>query len=152
MNNENEHSFDNCIENPPFAEAVKTLVDSQLTEGQAGFFVSKQRILDEINPATENEQKLKKLAQFLLNQFKNLQIAENARKEYQEKEIQQLRITAGSKNHDLSKALNVMCACYRAIDRNFGDYVRERLKKNDETERQGKIRKITAELERLTRG
>lgn len=126
-----------------------------LTEGQRGFFEAKQRILDEIEPATDTEKKLKNLAQFLLNQFKNLQQANNlvnARKEYQEKELRQLRAAEGSKHQDLGKALNVMCACYRAIDRNFGDYVRARLQKNDETGRQGQIKKYMAEIERLSNG
>ena len=57
--NEKEHIYDDCIGNPPFAEAMKTLgggmnTELILTEGQRRFFDAKKRILDEITPATEN--------------------------------------------------------------------------------------------------
>ena len=48
--------------------------------------------------------------------------------------------------------MGAMVACYRAIDRHFGDEIRTNLKKNFETQDAGLIKMHLAEIERLTKG
>lgn len=53
------------------------VTDSGLTEGQKGFFDAKKSIIDGIEPATDNEVKLKGIALLLLNGFRDLQAKAN---------------------------------------------------------------------------
>ena len=148
--NEKNHIYDDCIGNPPFAEALKTLgggdTEWKLTEGQRGFFDAKKRILDEITPATETETKLKTIASFLLNRLKELQIASNKR------EAERTAAMERSKHRtDFSKAWGVLIACYHAIDRNFGDEIRAHIEKNDRTQKEGQMRALMEQMQKLTK-
>lgn len=153
MNNGHEHIYDDCIGNPPFAEAMKTInTECKLTEGQRRFFEGKQRILDEITPATETETKLKNLAQFLLDQFRLLQIASNKREAERTAAMERTAAVERTKpRSDFSKAWGVLVACYRAIDRNFGDEIRAHIEKNDRTQKEGQMRALMEKMQRLTK-
>lgn len=132
---------DSLIGNPPF-----------LTDGQLGFFVGKQRFLDEITPATETEKKLKTFASFLLKNLKELQIADNRRNKERAAEKERTKEILSHNNKKCSKAWGAMVACYRAIDRNFGDEIRAKIAHNFETEKQGRIKKAMEEIEKLSKG
>lgn len=149
--NEKNHIYDDCIGNPPFAEAIKILEDGQLTEGQLGFFNGKQRIIDEITPTTENEKKLKNLAQFLLDQFRLLQIADNKRNAERNAEKERTKEILSRNNNRCSKAFSAMVACYRAIDRHFGDEIRANIEKNNRTQKEGQMRALMEQMQRLTK-
>ena len=156
MNNEHEHIYDDCIGNPPFAEAMKTLggVNTELilTEGQRGFFDAKKRILDEITPATETETKLKTIASFLLNRLKELQIASNKREAERTAAMERTAAVERTKpRSDFSKAWGVLVACYRAIDHNFGDEIRAHIEKNDRTQKEGQMRTLMEQMKKLTK-
>ena len=117
-----------------------------LTEGQRGFFDAKNRIIDEITPATETETKLKTIASFLLNRLKELQIASNKR------EAERMAAMERTKHRmDFSKAWGVMVACYRAIDRNFGNEIRANIETNFRTQKEGQMRALMEQMQRLTK-
>ena len=44
-----------------------------------------------------------------------------------------------------------MVACYRAIDRHFGNEIRANLEKNDRTQKEGQMRKLMEEMQRLSK-
>lgn len=140
MNNEHEHIYDDCIGNPPFSEALKTLgggIDTEwkLTDEQQRFFdEKKERVSNLPEDATEREKEFAKAAKFFIDYAENLQKKLNRMKD---------------ERTDFSKAWGAMVACYRAIDRHFGDEIRAHLEKNDRTQKEGQIRKLTADLARL---
>ena len=51
----------------------------------------------------------------------------------------------------LGKAMGVMVACYQAIDRNFGDKIREHIEKNNRTQKEGQMRALMEQMQRLTK-
>ena len=156
--NEHEHIYDDCIGNPPFAEALKTLgggddTEWKLTEAQQRFFDEKKgRVSNLPEDATEREKELAKIALFMANYAENLQGALNrlkiertAAKEREEVNERSNRRT------DFSKALGVMVSCYQAIDRNFGDKIREHIEKNNRTQKEGQMRALMEQMQRLTK-
>ena len=64
MNNKHEHIYDDCIGNPPFAEALKTLgggmnTEWKLTDAQQRFFdEKKERVCNLPEDATDREKEL----------------------------------------------------------------------------------------------
>jgi hypothetical protein len=52
---------------------------------------------------------------------------------------------------DFSKAWGALVACYRAIDRHFGDEIRAQLEKNDRTQKEGKMRALMEQMKKLTK-
>lgn len=141
------------IANPPFDGAMKVLDGANLTEGQKGFFDAKKSIIDGIEPATDNEVKLKGIALLLLNGFRDLQGKCN-RLASDKAAASEKFSEADSRRHNaerMSKAMGAMVACYRAIDRHFGDEIRAQIKKNFETQDDGLIKMHMAEIERLTK-
>lgn len=77
--NEKEHIYDDCIGNPPFAEALKTLgggmnTEWKLTEAQQRFFDEKKgRVSNLPEDATEREKEFAKIALFMANSVVDLQ-------------------------------------------------------------------------------
>ena len=146
MNDKHEHISDDCIGNPPFAEAMKTLgggmnTEWKLTEAQQRFFDEKKgRVSNLPEDATEREKELDKIALFIANYAENLQGALN-------------RVKAERTKHrtDFSKAWGAMVACYQAIDRNFGDKIREHIEKNNRTQKEGQMRVLMEQMQRLTK-
>ena len=73
--NEHEYIYDDCIGNPPFAEALKTLGEGEgmntewkLTEAQQRFFdEKKERVSNIPEDATDREKELAKIALFMAN-------------------------------------------------------------------------------------
>lgn len=154
MNNENEHIYDECIGNPPFAEAMKTLGEGggmntewKLTEAQQRFFdEKKERVSNLPEDATEREKKLAKIALFMANYAEKLQGALNRVKAERTAAMERTKHRT-----DLSKAWGAMVACYRAIDRHFGNEIRATLEKNDRTQKEGQMRALMEKMQRLTK-
>ena len=158
MNNEHEHIYDDCIGNPPFTEAIKILDESHLTEPQRKHFEEKKAQIEAIKTATETEETLKKIALANLTYARDLQGKCNRLKEECKREIENIneRNNAHAKKYDdncrkLGKAMGAMVACYRAIDRNFGDEIRAHLEKNDRTQKEGQMRALMEQMQRLTK-
>ena len=158
MNNEHEHIYDDCIGNPPFTEAIKILDESHLTEPQRKHFEEKKAQIEAIKTATETEETLKKIALANLTYARDLQGKCNRLKEECKREIENIneRNNAHAKKYDancrkLEKAMGAMVACYRAIDRNFGDEIRANLEKNDRTQKEGQMRALMEQMQRLTK-
>ena len=150
--NEKEHIYDDCIGNPPFAEALKTLgggmnTEWKLTEAQQRFFDEKKgRVSNLPEDATEREKEFAKIALFMANYAENLQGALNRLK---------IERTAAVERHqhrsDFSKAWGAMVSCYRAIDRHFGNEIRAHLEKNDRTQKEGQMRALMEQMQKLTK-
>lgn len=158
MNNEHEHIYDDCIGNPPFSEALKTLggVDDtewKLTEAQQRFFDEKKarvNILPE--DATDREKEFAKIALFMATYAEDLQRALNRVKASRTAAKEREEVNERSNRRtDFSKALGVMVACYQAIDRNFGDKIREHIEKNNRTQKEGQMRALMAQMQKLTK-
>ena len=152
MNNEHEHIYDDCIGNPPFAEALKTLgggdnTEWKLTEAQQRFFDEKKgRVSNLPEDATEREKEFAKIALFMANYAENLQGALNRLK------IERTEAVERTKHHtDFSKAWGAMVAGYRAIDRHFGNEIRAQLEKNDRTQKEGQMRALMEQMQMLTK-
>ena len=47
--------------------------------------------------------------------------------------------------------MGVMVACYQAIDRNFGDKIREHIEKNNRTQKEGQMRALMEQMKKLTK-
>ena len=47
--------------------------------------------------------------------------------------------------------MGVTVACYQAIDRNFGDKIREQIEKNNRTQKEGQMRALMEQMQRLTK-
>jgi hypothetical protein len=147
-----QHLFDDCIGNPPFADALKTLgggIDTEwkLTEEQQRFFdEKKERVSNLPEEATEREKELAKAAKFFIGYAENLQKKLNRMKDERTAAMERAKHRT-----DFSKAWGAMVACYRAIDRHFGDEIRAHLEKNDRTQKEGQLRKAMAEVERLSK-
>lgn len=122
----------------------------KLTEGQQRYFDEKKELIRNLpDDATDREKEIAKIALSFAKYAEELQKAINK----QRKQAAAAAAAAERKQRrsELSKAWGVITACYRAIDRNFGDQIRAQLAYNDETAKQGQIRKLTAELERIAK-
>ena len=150
--NEKEHIYDDCIGNPPFAEALKTLeggmnTEWRLTEAQQRFFdEKKERVSNLPEDATEREKEFAKIALFMANYAENLQGALNRVKAERTAAVERTK-----QRTDFSKAWGAMVACYRAIDRHFGNEIRAQLEKNDRTQKEGQMRALMEQMQRLTK-
>jgi len=119
----------------------------ELTEAQQRFFdEKKERVSNLPEDATEREKELAKIALFMANYAENLQGALNRVKAER---------TAAVERHqhcsDFSKAWGAMVACYRAIDRHFGNEIRAQLEKNDRTQKEGQMRALMEQMQKLTK-
>jgi len=152
MNNEHEHIYDDCIGNPPFAEALKTLgggmnTEWKLTEAQQRFFdEKKERVSNLPEDATEREKELAKIALFMAGYAENLQKALNRVKNERTAAMEHTKHRT-----DFSKAWGAMVACYRAIDRHFGNEIRAQLEKNDRTQKEGQMRALMEQMQKLAK-
>ena len=152
--------FQGVMMNPPIDGAINVVLDEQnLTETQRRHFEEKKAQIEAIKTATETEETLKKFALANLVYARDLQGNCTRLKEENKREIEKINESnnAHAKKYDamglkLGKAMGAMFACYRAIDRHFGDEIRTNLKKNFETQDAGLIKMHLAEIERLTKG
>ena len=156
--NEKEHIYDDCIGNPPFAEAIKILDENYLTEPQRKHFEEKKAQIEAVKTATETEETLKKIALANLTYARDLQGKCNRLKEESERKIEKINENnnAHAKKYDdncrkLGKAMGAMVACYRAIDRHFGNEIRAQLEKNNRTQKEGQVRALMEQMQRLTK-
>jgi len=157
--NEKNHIYDDCIGTPPFAEALKTLggggIDTEwkLTEAQQRFFDEKKaRVSNLPEDATDREKEFAKIALFMANYAENLQGALNRLKIERTAAVERTAAMERTKHRtDFSKAWGAMVACYRAIDRHFGDEIRAQLEKNDRTQKEGQMRALMEQMQRLTK-
>ena len=82
----------------------------------------------------------------------NLQMALNRVKASRTAAKERAEVNESSNRHtDFSKAFGVMVACYQAIDRNFGDKIREHIEKNNRTQKEGQMRALMEQMQRLTK-
>ena len=51
----------------------------------------------------------------------------------------------------LGKAMGAMIACYQAIDRNFGNEIRANIEKNNRTQKEGQMRALMYQMQKLTK-
>ena len=155
MNNKHEHIYDDCIGNPPFAEALKTLGggdEYKLTEAQQRFFdEKKERVSNLPEDATEREKEFAKIALFMANYAENLQMALNRRKIERTAETESTKAERSKLRTDFYKAWGVMVACYRAIDRNFGNEIRANIETNFRTQKEGQVRALMEQMQKLTK-
>lgn len=158
MNNEHEHIYDDCIGNPPFDGAIKILDENYLTEPQRKYFEEKKTQIEAIKTATETEESLKKIALANLTYARDLQGKCNRLKEECKRKIENINESnnARAKKYDdncrkLGKAMGALVACYRAIDRHFGDEIRAQLEKNDRTQKEGHMRALMEQMQKLTK-
>ena len=156
--NEKEHIYDDCIVNPPFAEAIKILDETYLTEPQRKHFEEKRTYIEAVKTATETEETLKKIALANLTYARDLQGKCNRLKEESERKIEKINENnnAHAKKYDancqkLGKAWGAMVACYRAIARHFGNEIRTQLEKNDRTHKEGQMRALMEQMQKLTK-
>ena len=153
-----QHVFDDGICNPPFEEAMKILGDvggCELTEGQAKFFNVKRKLVDTLQEgATDNEKKLVGIAKLFINYSENMQKKLNGIKRKLEKiesSVNEKDGTRAKSNDDKFKMWNCLVSCYCAINRHFGDKIRETVELNLRTQKEGQLRKAMAEVERLSK-
>ena len=156
--NEKNHIYDDCIGNPPFDGAIKILDENYLTEPQRKHFEEKKAQIEAVKTATETEETLKKIALANVTYARELQCKCNRLEEECKREIEKINESnnAHAKKYDanclkLGKAMGAMVACYRAIDRNFGDEIRAHLEKNDRTQKEGQMRALMEQMQRLTK-
>ena len=156
--NEKNHIYDDCIGNPPFDGAIKILDENYLTEPQRKHFEEKKTSIEAVKTATETEETLKKIALANLTYARDLQGKCNRLKKECKREIEKINESnnAHAKKYDanclkLGKAMGAMVACYRAIDRNFGDEIRAHIEKNDRTQKEGQMRAVMEQMQRLTK-
>lgn len=154
-----QHVFDDCIGNPPFEEALKILGDvgvgGELTEGQSKFFDMKRKLVDTFQEgATDNEKKLVGIAKLFINYSENMQRKLNGMKLKLEKVKSSIQEQNGAKtksNDEKLKMWNCLVSCYCAINRHFGDKIRETVELNLRTQKEVQLRKAMAEVERLSK-
>ena len=147
-----QHVFDDCIGNPPFEEALKILGDvgggGELTQGQTKFFDMKRRLVDTLQEgATENEKKLVGIAKLFINYSENMQRKLNGMKlklEKIESSVQEQNGARANSNDEKSKMWNCLVSCYCAINRHFGDKIRETVELNLRTQKEGNGRSRAA--------
>lgn len=156
--NEHENIYDDCIGKPPFDVAIKILDENYLTEPQRKYFEKKKNRLEAVKTATETEETLKKIALENLTYARELQGKCNRIEEECKRKIENINEcnNARAKKYDdncrkLSNAMGVMVACYQAIYRNFGDKIREHIEKNNRTQKEGQMRALMEQMQRLTK-
>ena len=156
--NEKNHIYDDCIGNHPFAEDLKTLrggddTEWKLTEEQQRFFDEKKARVNSIpEDATDSEKEFAKIALFMATYAEELQRALNRVKASRTAAKERVEINERSNRRtDFSKAFGVMVACYQAIDRNFGDKIREHIEKNNRTQKEGQMKALMEQMQRLTK-
>ena len=144
--------------NPPFTEAIKILDENYLTEPQRKHFEEKKTQIEAVKTATETEETLKKIALANVTYARELQCKCNRLEEECKRKIENINESnnARAKKYDancrkLGKAMGAMVACYRAIDRNFGDEIRAHIEKNDRTQKEGQMRALMEQMQRLTK-
>lgn len=119
----------------------------KLTEAQQRFFDEKKgRVSNLPEDATEREKELAKIALFMANYAENLQGALNRLKMERTAAMERAKHRT-----DYSKAWGAMVACYRAIDRHFGNEIRAQLEKNDRTQKEGQMRALMEQMQKLTK-
>lgn len=151
-----QHVFDDCIGNPPFEEALKIIDDlvgdGELTEGQAKFFDMKRKLVDTLQEgATDKEKKLVGIAKLFINYSENMQKKLNCMKMKLESSVNEKNETRAKSNDEKFKMWNCLVSCYCAINRHFGDRIRESVEHNLRTQKEGQLRKAMAEVERLSK-
>ena len=137
---------------------MKEEAEDYLTEPQRLHFEEKKAQIEAIKTATETEENLKKIALANLTYARDLQGKSNRLKEECKREIEKINKSnnAHAKKYDancrkLGKAIGAMVACYRAIDRNFGDEIRAHIEKNDRTQKEGQMRALMEQMQKLTK-
>lgn len=156
--NEKNHIYDDCIGNPPFDGAIKILDENYLTEPQRKHFEEKKTQIEAVKTATETEETLKKIALANLTYAMDLQGKCNRIKEESSRKIENINEcnNARAKKYEdkslkLGKAMGAMIACYQAIDRNFGNEIRANIEKNNRTQKEGQMRALMEQMQRLTK-
>ena len=139
-------------------EEINLLDERYLTEPQRKHFEEKKAQIEAVKTATETEETLKKIALANLTYARELQCKCNRLKEECKHEIEKINVSnnAHAKKYDancrkLGKAIGAMVACYRAIDRNFGDEIRAHIEKNDRTQKEGQMRALMEQMQKLTK-
>lgn len=151
-----QHVFDDGVCNPPFEEALKIIDDlgvgGELTEGQAKFFDMKRKLVDTLQEgATEKEKKLVGIAKLFIDYSENMQKKLNCMKMKLESSVNEKNETRAKSNDEKFKMWNCLVSCYCAINRHFGDKIRESVEHNLRTQKEGQLRKAMAEVERLSK-
>lgn len=156
--NEKNHIYDDCIGNPPFDGAIKILDENYLTEPQRKHFEEKKAQIEAVKTATETEETLKKIALANVTYARELQCKCNRLEEECKRKIENINESnnARAKKYDdmsrkLGKAMGAMLSAYRAIDRHFGDEIRAHIDKNDRTQKEGQMRALMEQMQRLTK-
>lgn len=156
--NEKNNIYDDCIGNPPFDGAIKILDENYLTEIQSKHFEKKKTQIEDVKTATETEETLKKIALANLTYARDLQGKCNRLEEECSRKIENINEcnNARAKKYEdkclkLGKAMGAMIACYQAIDRNFGNEIRAHIEKNNRNQKEGQMRALMEQMQRLTK-
>lgn len=156
--NEKNNIYDDCIGNPPFDGAIKILDENYLTEIQRKHFEKKKTQIEDVKTATETEETLKKIALANLTYARDLQGKCNRLEEECSRKIENINEcnNARAKKYEdkcikLGKAMGAIIACYQAIDRNFGNEIRANIEKNNRTKKEGQMRALMEQMQRLTK-
>ena len=127
-----------------------------LTDTQTRFFSDHE---DKIKRywAESDLENLSKEANFFLNQFKNSLWKNNELKEINKYLSQRIDQEQSSKKEEIAKHahrdylfFNALKSIYRMCDRTAGEEIRASLELNDRTGKQGQMKKLMAEMERLS--
>lgn len=115
----------------------------------------KRKLVDTLQEgATENEKKLVGIAKLFINYSENMQRKLNGMKRKLEKiesSVQEQNRARANSNDEKFKMYNCLVSCYCAINRHFGDKIRETVELNLRTLNEGQQRKAMAEFERLSK-
>ncbi len=124
----------------------------ELTEGQAKFFDIKRKLVDTLQEgATENEKKLVGIAKLFIDYSENTQRKLNGMKRKLESSVNEKNETIAKSKKEKFMMWNCLVSCYCAINRHFGDRIRETVELNLRTQKEGQLRKALAEVERLSK-
>lgn len=127
-----------------------------LTDNQTRFFSDHE---DKIKRywAESDLENLSKEANFFLNEFKNSLRKNNELKEINKHLGQRIDQEQSSKKEEIAKHahrdylfFNALRSIYRMCDRTAGEEIRASLELNDRTGKQGRMKKLMAEMERLS--
>ena len=130
--------------------------ESGLTDTQTRFFSEHE---DKIKRywAQSDLENLSKEANFFLNQFKNSLRNNNELKEINKHLGQRIDQEQRTKKEEIAKHahrdylfFNALISIYRMCDRTAGAEIRASLELNDRTGKQGQMKKLMAEMERLS--
>ena len=127
-----------------------------LAENQKNFFAQKRQHIENCMK-DGNSEALGKQAHFLLNQMEEMLIYNEKLK----KQFKDLVKNIEQQNQDISKKIsihkqreyrffNAMKSIYRMVDRTAGPEIRNELMKNDITMKEGQMKKLMAEMDRLS--